>query len=256
MTITGAGVSLASGIPTYRDNAGKWKRSDPIKHQEFINDIQMRQRYWARSMVGWRAVANAQPNCAHKALARLEQRGFINTIVTQNVDGLHNIAGSKEVIDLHGRLDEVICMKCSNKSSRALLQPRLNSLNPRLNSYVAQILPDGDASIDDYAMETIKIPECLNCGGILKPDVVFFGDNVPKARVKKAMSSLKSAGGLLLIGSSLQVYSGYRFCKAAAEWGVPIGCINPGVTRADEMLTYKWNHDCTTLLNHVQAKIT
>lgn len=256
VALTGAGISAASGIPTYRDSKGNWNRSDPVKHQEFLNSESARQRYWARSMIGWGAVEKAQPNCAHKSLAQLEQSGLIKKTITQNVDGLHNLAGSNNVIDLHGRLDEVICLNCADKTSRESLQPRLHNLNPDLKVYVTQILPDGDANIDDYPTKTIIIPECTKCGGILKPNVVFFGDNVPKSRVEKSMMSLKSAGGLLIIGSSLQVYSGYRFCKAAVEWGLPIGCINLGITRADDLLTHKWDIDCAQLLKTTSAQFS
>ena len=163
------------------------------------------------------------------------------------MDGLHNRAGSINVIDLHGRLDTVICLDCSNQSSREELQPRLNQLNPALEEYAAQILPDGDADIDNYPMETMKLPQCTKCQGVLKPDVVFFGANVPRQRVQKAMESLESAGALLTIASSL-VYSGYRFCKVAEQLGIPIGCINQGVTRADDLFTLKWQQNCSSLL--------
>jgi len=255
VVLTGAGISAASGIPTYRDSAGNWNRSDPIKHQEFINSEAMRQRYWARSMIGWKAITTAVPNSAHKSLAKLEQQGFIKQIITQNVDGLHNLAGSAEVVDLHGRLDRVICLNCAGISTRQELQPRLHKLNPDLKEYVAELLPDGDANIDDYPTKTIKIPTCTKCGGALKPDVVFFGDNVPKERVKTAMDSLTSASGLLIVGSSLQVYSGYRFCKAASEHGIPIGCINQGITRADHLFSQKWEEDCAQILNKACAQI-
>ena len=248
VVLTGAGISAESGIPTYRDNTGKWNRSEPIKHQEFLNNELKRKRYWARSMVGWKAVSQATPNDAHKSLALLEQTGFIKTLITQNVDGLHNRAGSINVIDLHGRLDTVICLDCSDQSSREELQPRLNQLNPVLEQYAAQILPDGDADIDGYPMEDIKLPQCTKCHGVLKPDVVFFGANVPRQRVQHALESLQSAGALLTIGSSLHVYSGYRFCKAAQQLGIAIGCINQGVTRADDLFTLKWQQDCSSLL--------
>lgn len=251
IALTGAGISAASGIPTYRDEKGNWNRSNPIKHQEFINSKVMQQRYWARSMIGWQAVAND----ANKSLARLERQGYIKQLITQNVDGLHNLAGSATVIDLHGRLDTVVCLNCSDRSARHKLQPRLHKLNPDLKQFVAEILPDGDADIDDYPIETIKIPQCTKCYGALKPDVVFFGDNVPKERVNQAMNAVKSASGLLIIGSSLQVYSGYRFCKVASEAGIPIGCINQGITRADDLFSQKWEGDCARILNQACAQI-
>lgn len=205
-------------------------------------------------MVGWKAVSEAKPNGAHKSIASLQKLGLVNQIVTQNVDGLHDLAGAQNVIDLHGRLDTVICLQCGQASSRADLQPRLEERNPALKTFVAEALPDGDADIDDYPMDTIDIPECINCYGALKPDVVFFGGSVPRGRVEKAMSALKSSKGMLVLGSSLQVFSGYRFCKAAHEWGIPIGCINQGVTRADDLFTHKWSEDCAELLSRATAQ--
>lgn len=247
--LTGAGVSAASGIPTYRDHKGNWKRSDPIKHNEFIDQINMRKRYWARSMVGWKYVKKAEPSPAHRKLADLEAGNRIEMLVTQNVDGLHQRAGSKKTIDLHGRLDQVICMDCRALSKRADLQVQLEALNPPLAEFVATQLPDGDADIDDFDMTTVNIPDCQDCGGMLKPDVVFFGDNVPRARVKTAMDSLQNSDALLVVGSSLQVFSGYRFCKIAKQNGTPIGCINIGLTRADSLLSAKLIMDCSHALS-------
>ncbi|MGB1111021.1 MAG: Sir2 family NAD-dependent protein deacetylase, partial [Gammaproteobacteria bacterium] len=174
--LTGAGISLASGIPTYRDQHGNWQRNDPIKHWEFINQLSKRKRYWARSMVGWREMRAVSPNVVHQALTALQSAGAISQIVTQNVDGLHQSAGSRNVIDLHGRMDSVCCMDCGALSEREALQTRLETLNPELAGFVADVLPDGDADIDDYPIETVLVPECEACGGMLKPDVVFFGD--------------------------------------------------------------------------------
>lgn len=253
--LTGAGISLASGIPTYRDQAGNWQRNDPIKHQEFMQLERKRQRYWARSMVGWKAVDSARPNAAHRALSRLQKAGLVGRIVTQNVDGLHDRADSTDVIDLHGRMDTVVCMDCGSKSRRADLQHRLERLNPELADYAAQALPDGDAHIDDYPMDKVKVPDCEPCGGLLKPDVVFFGDNVPRNRVHDAMDSLAASGALLVIGSSLQVLSGYRFCLKAAEDGIPIASINPGRTRADDLLTASWPHNSADLLQSAVSRL-
>lgn len=255
LVITGAGVSVASGIPTYRDHSGQWMRNAPIKHQEFLAQKSMQKRYWARSIVGWQHIRSAHPNEAHTSLAHLEKHGLVSTIITQNVDGLHHLAGSENVIDLHGRMDQVICLSCNERSSRHDMQVRLQQLNPTLIDFVADVLPDGDANIDDYPMEQVAIPECTNCGGTLKPDVVFFGDNVPKKRVAQAMDALQAASGLIIIGSSLQVYSGYRFCKKAAEIKMPIGCINQGLTRADDLFSCKWQVDCADLLKQACAQI-
>lgn len=237
--LTGAGISAESGIPTYRDHRGNWQRSNPIQHSEFIHRLDKRQRYWARSLVGWEYVARAQPNFVHFELARWEAEGFVNILVTQNVDSLHQKAGSKNVVELHGAMSDVVCMHCADISSRAALQPRLRSENPSLASFVAKALPDGDADIDDFDMSAVTVPDCEKCGGMLKPDVVFFGDNVPKERVDSTYQALENSDLLLVIGSSLQVFSGYRFCKRAVELGIPIACINQGDTRADGLFDVK-----------------
>lgn len=251
MVLTGAGVSAPSGIPTYRDDEGQWKRSDPIQHQEFLNQKEKRQRYWARSLVGWKNVAAAKPNDCHVQLARLESEGRLTGLVTQNVDGLHQAAGQTNVIDLHGRLDQVVCLKCDDLSDRAMLQQQLESLNPELSNYAARSLPDGDADIDDFNMASVLVPDCTKCGGMLKPHVVFFGDNVPTTRVTLAMNTLDRADALLVVGSSLQVYSGYRFCKAAANQGKPIICINKGLTRADPLISIKIEMDAAPALSEI-----
>lgn len=255
LVLTGAGISEASGIPTYRDESGNWKRSDPIKHQEFVQNHYKRQRYWARSMVGWKSVEQAQPNLAHNSLEKLQKKGFIHRIVTQNVDRLHSDAGAKNVIDLHGRLDKVVCLFCGDKTGRQAMQPRLEEANSSLSGFIADMLPDGDANIDDYPMETVKVPSCIKCEGVLKPDVVFFGDNVPKTRTEDALNSLKTSKQLLTIGTSLQVYSGFRFCRIASESDIPIGCINKGVTRADALFSHKWEEDCASLLSQAATKL-
>lgn len=242
--LSGAGISANSGIPTYRDHRGRWQRSDPIKHLEFLHQPLKRQRYWARSMVGWQHVQLAKPNVGHIGLATLESFGQTELLVTQNVDGLHQRAGSRDVIDLHGRLDRVVCLDCEQPTSRADMQAELEAANPALVDFCAQVLPDGDADIDDYEMSGVEVPACMHCGGILKPDVVFFGDNVPRERVERAMQALERADAVLVVGSSLQVYSGYRFCRAAAERDVPIACINFGSTRADGLFSLKLEMDC------------
>lgn len=246
--LTGAGISAESGIPVYRDRSGKWQRSDPIQHQEFLSQPEKRKRYWARSMVGWRHVSQAKPTAGHLTLANLETTGRLSQLVTQNVDGLHQKAGSTKVIDLHGRLSEVICLDCAQTTSRAALQTRLESLNPDLTNYVAALLPDGDVDIDDYDLNKVIVPKCDSCGGILKPEVVFFGDNVPRARVEKATNALDRSDAMLVVGSSLQVFSGYRFCKQAAKSNTPIFCINLGHTRADDLFSAKLDMDAQQAL--------
>lgn len=249
--LTGAGVSTDSGIPAYRDHSGRWLRSDPIQHQDFVNHHAARQRYWARSLLGWQYVQRARPNAAHMALAALEKTGRITQLVTQNVDGLHQAAGSLATIDLHGSLQRVICLQCDAKSTRTEMQQRLVAANPQLSVSVSRMRPDGDAEVDALDLAQVTVPSCQACDGILKPDVVFFGASVPKPRVQQALDSLTAADALLVAGSSLQVFSGYRFCKAAQQLGKPIAIINQGVTRADAIATLKVEQNCGAALSEL-----
>ncbi|MBV0933335.1 NAD-dependent protein deacetylase [Marinobacterium weihaiense] len=238
LVLTGAGISTDSGIPDYRDANGDWKRKQPVQHPDFMRCEHTRKRYWGRSLVGWPVMRDARPNPAHAALARLEAQGHIDLLVTQNVDGLHQRAGNTRVIDLHGRSDRVICMHCDFYCSRDEVHQRSAELNPDFTRYRATTAPDGDADLEvDFS--SFHIPDCPHCGGILKPDVVFFGDNVPKQRVLNALDALQQADGLLVIGSSLMVYSGFRFCRRAHEWHKPIAALTLGKTRADELLSLK-----------------
>jgi NAD-dependent SIR2 family protein deacetylase len=246
--LTGAGCSTDSGIPDYRDENGDWKRARPVMFQAFMGDLHTRRRYWARSLVGWRRFGQAQPNDAHRALARLGQRGRTEVLVTQNVDGLHQSAGSTEVIDLHGRLDRVRCMGCELRSGRGELQKRLLDLNPRWSGLDARDAPDGDADLESLDFSTFTVPDCEECGGLLKPDVVFFGESVPRERVTAALEAVERADAVLVIGSSLMVYSGYRFAHAASKAGKPIAAVNLGRTRADELLALKVNQPCVAAL--------
>jgi NAD-dependent SIR2 family protein deacetylase len=246
--LTGAGCSTDSGIPDYRDENGDWKRTRPVMFQAFMGDLQTRRRYWARSLVGWRRFGHAQPNDAHRALARLGRQGRIEVLVTQNVDGLHQSAGSTNVIDLHGRLDQVRCMGCEQRSDREELQRRLLDLNPSWDRLDARDAPDGDADLDGLDFSGFGIPACAHCGGILKPDVVFFGESVPQERVTAAMEAVVRADAVLVIGSSLMVYSGYRFAHAASKAGKPIAAVNLGRTRADALLALKVNQPCVSAL--------
>ena len=246
--LTGAGCSTDSGIPDYRDLAGEWKRRQPITFQDFVGHEHSRKRYWARSLAGFRRIRGARPNDAHYALADLEQSGGIALLVTQNVDGLHQAAGSQAVIDLHGRIDTVRCLSCDRRSSREQLQLALERRNPDFASLDAVEAPDGDADLDDVAFESFDVPACAACGGLLKPDVVFFGEGVPGERVRRAMAAIGSADAMLVVGSSLMVYSGYRFATAAADAGKPIAAINLGRTRADDILTLKVSARCANTL--------
>jgi NAD-dependent SIR2 family protein deacetylase len=242
--LTGAGISTASGIPDYRGPDGLWKRRTPITYQAFMRDPAMRARYWARSFVGWPVVARAKPNRAHDALVTLEARGRIASLITQNVDGLHTRAGQRAVIDLHGRIDQVICMNCSTRVARAEIQQRLVASNPAWSNLTAATAPDGDADLDRFAFDDFEPPACARCSGMLKPDVVFFGENVPRERVEQAQCALADADAMLVIGSSLMVYSGFRFARMAREHGLSLAILTRGVTRADSMADLKLDADC------------
>ncbi|WP_315832454.1 NAD-dependent protein deacetylase [Bradyrhizobium prioriisuperbiae] len=246
--LTGAGCSTNSGIPDYRDTHGQWKRQPPVTYQAFMGEAATRQRYWARSLIGWRPFGRAQPNAAHRALARLEARGSSELILTQNVDRLHQAAGSDKVIDLHGRLDLVRCMGCEHKITRNEFQDELSRLNAGWIDLEATDAPDGDADLDIQDFSTFAVPACRHCGGIVKPDVVFFGENVPRSSVETATEHLQQSDGMLIVGSSLMVYSGFRFVQMAARAGIPIAAVNLGRTRADDMLAFKLEEACETAL--------
>ena len=246
--LTGAGCSTGSGIPDYRDTRGAWKRTPPITLQVFLAQPQQRARYWARSMIGWRRFGTASANAGHYALATLEQRARIEGVLTQNVDGLHQLGGSKRVIDLHGRMDSIRCLACEARTPREDFQRRLVAANPSWAMLDAAIAPDGDADLVCADFSEFVIPACEQCGGMVKPDVVFFGENVPRQRVDDAMAWLAVSDAVLVVGSSLMVYSGYRFAVAAKQLGKPIAAINRGITRADELLDLKLDADCSTAL--------
>jgi NAD-dependent SIR2 family protein deacetylase len=254
--LTGAGCSTDSGIPDYRDGNGDWKRRPPVRYQEFVGSERVRQRYWARSLLGWPAFARARPNAAHAALARLEAAGFVHQLVTQNVDGLHQQAGGRRVIDLHGRLDAVVCLSCGGRDARAAFQRVLAERNPAFAALAAMVGPDGDADPEDADFSGFRVPDCPRCGGILKPTVVFFGETVPKPRVERACQRLAGADALLVVSSSLMVFSGYRFCRLAADRGQPIAAINLGRTRADDELALKVDLPCGLALAGLRERLS
>lgn len=245
--LTGAGCSTPSGIPDYRDRDGKWKGAEPMTYQAFMGDAMKRRRYWARSMAGWPHVARSRPNAAHLALAALESQGKSEVLLTQNVDGLHEAAGSRQVIDLHGRLDQVVCTQCGHQLPRAAQQAALEGLNPAWVRLAAAQAPDGDAAVE-ADLSGFAVPPCPRCAGVLKPDVVFFGENVPRARVEKARDHLTRADAMLIVGSSLMVQSGFRFVLAAAEAGLPIATVTLGRTRADDLALLKVDAACEAAL--------
>jgi NAD-dependent SIR2 family protein deacetylase len=243
VVLTGAGCSTESGIPDYRGPDSAKRTRKPILYQEFTRDRLARRRYWARSAVGWRRVAGARPNPGHRALARMEEGGLVRGVVTQNVDGLHQAAGSSRVVELHGNLAEVVCLECGATEPRDALQQRLLDLNPDWSHSAelpapfddAESAPDGDVELSTGLESAFQVAPCLRCGGVLKPDVVFFGENVPKERVDAAWELFDEADVLLVAGSSLTVYSGYRFILGAAERNLPVGIVNLGRTRGDEI---------------------
>lgn len=248
LAITGAGCSTASGIPDYRDENGEWKHRRPVVYADFVASETVRRRYWARSLVGWPRVAEARPNGAHRALRALEAGGVLGHLLTQNVDGLHQKAGSRRVVDLHGRLDEVSCLACDRRLSRQDVQELLLAWNPGIATLASLERPDGDVSLEPADLDGVRVPDCPGCGGVLKPAVVFFGENVPRERVSAAMARLAEARGVLVVGSSLMVFSAYRFCLAAAERGLPVAALNLGRTRVDAQLAMKVHANCASLL--------
>ena len=248
--ITGAGCSTDSGIGAYRDRAGNWKHSEPIQHADFMSNPAARQRYWARSMVGWPQFAQAEPNDAHVALAELERQGWLTGLITQNVDRLHQRAGQQKVVDLHGRLDRVRCQSCSAVMPRETVQEELLASNAQLQAdlerqavQVGGQAPDGDAPVE-HVHPAFVVPTCSVCGGVQKPDVVFYGDSVPRVRVERAFDWVGQAAALLVVGSSLMVFSSFRFVRAAARAGQPIAILNQGLTRGDELARLKIESGC------------
>jgi NAD-dependent SIR2 family protein deacetylase len=231
--LSGAGLSTESGIPDYRGPTGLARRVQPMTYQAFTADAAARQRYWARSHLGWRHIARAVPNAGHRAVAELERRGLLAGIITQNVDGLHQAAGARQVVELHGSLDRVRCLGCDERTPRDDLDRRLRAANPGWVASVTRVNPDGDVVLPDDQVTGFRVVDCLGCGGLLKPDVVFFGENVPRPRVEECYELVGRSDALLVLGSSLTVMSGYRFVRHAAKAAVPVAIINQGGTRGD-----------------------
>lgn len=246
--ITGAGVSTESGIPDYRDGDGNWKRSAPVQYRDYVDSDAVRRRYWARSFVGWPMFAAARPSTAHVALARLEKMGRIDKLVTQNVDRLHQRAGSENVIDLHGRLDVVRCLANGHRFDREAFQSRLRASNPGWDTSSARIAPDGDADVEGVDFGAFEVPVCEVCGGMLKPDVVFYGESVPRDTSIAALAAVESADGVLVVGSSLMVWSSFRLVRAAAARNIPVVAVNRGRTRGDDLLAFKYDAECGAVL--------
>ena len=238
--LSGAGISLASGIPTYRDALGQWLGAEPITHQAFMRDGIARRRYWARSAHGYPLMSKASPTEAHVALASFERMGLLRECITQNVDVLHEAAGHHSVLHLHGTIEAVLCTACGHRYERQEIQKAIETLN---EIYETQTIdaprPDGDIPVSDEWIEQFQVPDCDKCGGFLKPDVVFFGGNLAPQIKEAALAAVDESSALVVVGSSVQVFSGYRLCRRAAERGIPILLINPGQGRADEIATHR-----------------
>jgi NAD-dependent SIR2 family protein deacetylase len=234
LVLSGAGLSTESGIPDYRGPTGSLRKSLPMTYQTFVRDPLARQRYWARSQLGWRLIAHAEPNDGHRAVAALQARGALSGVVTQNVDGLHQAGGAADVVELHGNLDRVMCLACSGRSPRTELDDRLRAANASWTAVASAVNPDGDVVLDEAAVASFRVVDCLGCGGVLKPDVVFFGENVPPTKVRHCYDLVERSRSMLVLGSSLAVMSGLRFVKRAAGLGRPVAIVNQGWTRGDE----------------------
>ena len=238
LILSGAGLSTESGIPDYRGPTGLARRATPMTYQTFTGGVEARRRYWARSYLGWRHIARAVPNDGHRAVAELSRRGLLTGIITQNVDGLHQAAGASAVTELHGSLHWVICLSCGRRTPRTELARRLEAANPDWDAELAAaIKPDGDADTDDEAIASFQVADCSACHGVLKPDVVFFGENVPRSRAEACYALVERSSTLVVLGSSLTVMSGFRYVRHAAGRQRPIVIVNQGVTRGDAYAT-------------------
>ena len=255
LVITGAGCSTPSGIGAYRDEAGEWQRAEPVQMRDFVASESTRRRYWARSMHGWRAFRDAKPNAAHRALADLERRGVVRGLITQNVDGLHQRAGHDNVIELHGSLGWVVCLECGARLEREEVQRWLEAHNGFVLDATARLAPDGDADLFIDDLSAFEVPRCPDCGGVLKPDVVSYGDSVPRDRVDACYAGVAEADAVLVVGSSLMVFSSFRFVRRAVDLGKPVAAVNRGRTRADAWLEFKVDEDCAAVLERVAANL-
>jgi len=255
VALTGAGCSTESGIPDYRGE-GRTGPRRPIQHDAYLRRPEVRQRYWARATLGWLRFSAAQPNPAHHALAVLEQAGLLAGIITQNVDRLHHAAGSRRVVELHGALAEVRCLDCAAVEKRDSVQARLMTENPDWVQHAASVAPDGDADLPEQAVAAFRVVTCASCGGVLMPNVVFFGGNVPEVTVRAAWELFDAAEVLLVVGSSLTVYSGFRFVRRASERGVPVAVVNLGPTRADDTVQVRVAERAGEVLPRLAATLT
>ncbi|SFK85493.1 NAD-dependent protein deacetylase [Geodermatophilus ruber] len=256
VVLSGAGLSTDSGIPDYRGATGSLRRHTPMTYQTFLRDPRGRHRYWARSFVGWRQIRTARPNRGHQAVADLQAAGVVTGVITQNVDGLHQAAGARDVVELHGGLDRTVCLACGDLAGRAELDERLQAANPHFGVRAEEINPDGDAELPDQVLDAFVMVDCRACGGgPLKPDVVFFGETVPRDRVDACFAMVEDAGALLVLGSSLTVMSGYRFVLRAEKLGIPVALVNLGPTRGDAKVDVRVNAPLSTVLPELARRL-
>ncbi|WP_407636977.1 NAD-dependent protein deacetylase [Hamadaea tsunoensis] len=254
--LSGAGLSTESGIPDYRGPSGVARRHTPMTYQTFTGDVLARRRYWARSHLGWRRIARAEPNAGHRAVADLAAAGIVGGIITQNVDGLHQAGGARTVVELHGNLDRVVCLDCGASTGRLEHDERLRTANPAFAPEILAVNPDGDVTLDDGALDGFQIVDCTACpGGTLKPDVVFFGETVPLDRVSHSYALVAQARLLLVLGSSLTVMSGRRFVIRAAKLGIPVAIVNQGPTRGDDYASLRVDAPLGEILPELAARL-
>ncbi|MFC0039727.1 NAD-dependent protein deacetylase [Actinomadura rayongensis] len=256
VVLSGAGLSTESGIPDYRGPAARGRPATPMTYQTFVGSEAARRRYWARSHVGWRHVTGAAPNAGHRAVAALQRHGLLAGIITQNVDGLHQAAGARDVLELHGALDRVVCLGCGARTPRAALDARLRAANPGWTAAAGAVNPDGDVVLTDAQVAAFRIVDCAGCGGVLKPDVVFFGENVARPLVERCFALTERAGTLLVLGTSLTVMSGYRFVRRAARLAVPVAIVNQGPTRGDADALVRIDAPLGTTLTDLADRLT
>ncbi|WP_020495502.1 NAD-dependent protein deacetylase [Sciscionella marina] len=255
LALSGAGISTESGIPDYRGETGSLRRHTPMTYEEFLHSASGRRRYWARSHLGWRTIARARPNAGHHAVAGLRAAGLLGGVITQNVDGLHTSAGTPDVVELHGNLDRVICLGCSRYSGREALDGRLRAANPDFTATTSEVNPDGDVELAEELVREFTLVDCESCGGVLKPDVVFFGESVPRPRVAHCFRLVDRASAVLVLGSSLAVMSGLRFVRHAAKSGKPVLIVNNGVTRGDGHALLRVQRPLGTVLTELGARL-
>ncbi|WP_239157371.1 NAD-dependent protein deacetylase [Actinocatenispora thailandica] len=256
LVLTGAGLSTESGIPDYRGETGTLRRHTPMTYEQFVGSLDGRRRYWARSHLGWRTITRARPNAGHRALVALQAAGRVSGIITQNVDGLHQAAGAREVTELHGSLSRVICLGCRASSDRAELERRLRAANPGFTATAGAVNPDGDVELAEQQVRRFRLVDCASCGsGVLKPDVVFFGEGVPRDRVEHCYRLVDGADALLVLGSSLAVMSGLRFVRHAGKRGIPIAIVNRGATRGDPLAAIRVDRPLGAALTELASRL-